>query len=148
MLAAVTTSRRVPSADNTRAVTGNRPFGSTTTRAGLGPSTRRTVNSGSSGLAVDVMGVPARSGNAGIDRLPTLRDDNEIIDHALTQRAENIFPWLRQGTIGIAKRFRYRRPRQSGAGVILSAASYVSIRHGTASVHHEIPSFAACCLVA
>jgi hypothetical protein len=94
------------------------------------------------------MGVSARSGDAGIDRLATLPDHNEIIDRALTQRAENIPPGLRQGTIGVAKRFRYRRPRQSGARVILSATSFVSIRLGTASVRHrEIPAFGAGCLV-
>ena len=48
----VTTSRRIPSAASTRAVAGNRPLGSTMTRAGLGPSTRRTVNCGSSAIAV------------------------------------------------------------------------------------------------
>ena len=47
-----TTRRRAPSAASTCASSGSRPRGSITTRAGLGPSTRRTVSRGSSASAV------------------------------------------------------------------------------------------------
>ena len=63
------------------------------------------------GLAVDVVGVSARGGDAGVDGLAALPHHDEVIDLATTQRAENALPRVRQGTVGAAKRCRYRRPR-------------------------------------
>src|SRR5215475_2392687 len=46
--------RRTPSSVSALAVAGSRPFGSITTRAGLGPSTSRTVSCGSSASTVPI----------------------------------------------------------------------------------------------
>jgi hypothetical protein len=71
----------------------------------------QAVQMGKARLAVDVMRVSGERGDAGVDRLAALADQNEIVDGALAQRPENVLPGLRQGTIAGAERFRYRRPR-------------------------------------
>src|SRR5262245_12978048 len=76
------------------------------------------------------MRVAGGGGDAGIDRLAALRDQHEVIDYPLPQRAKNAFPRLRQGTIGCAKRCRYARPRALGAGV-----------KARARFHHHLESF-------
>jgi hypothetical protein len=58
---------------------------------------------GKTRLTVDVMGMPARRGGAGIDRLSALSDQHQLIDRAAPQWSENVLPWLRQATITIAK---------------------------------------------
>src|SRR5262245_7126380 len=93
-------------------------------------------------LAVDVVRVSGRGGDAGVDRLAALADQNEIVDHAFAQRPENVLPGLRQGTIAAAKRFRYRRPGQSGGGAVFTAVGLIAIRPGTAALRHgRIPAF-------
>jgi hypothetical protein len=63
------------------------------------------------GLAIDIVGVSARGGDAGVDGLATLPNHDEVIDLATTQWAENVLPRARQGTVGAAKRYRNWRPR-------------------------------------
>ena len=140
-LPAVTTNRRMPSAASTRAAGGNRPFGSRTTRAGLGPSTRRTVNCGSSAiavptpittastsarsrcrwaspaLAVDVMRMPGRGGDARVDRLAALPDHHQVVDGPVPQRPEKVLPGRRQrNQLPFRNVSRHRRPRRLRAG--------------------------------
>ena len=94
-----TTRRRTPSGRSTRASSGRRPRGSITTRAGLGPSTRRTVRRGSSPSAVrtptttasasarqrwrwrrpsgpeTAVASPRERGDAAVERLADLREE-------------------------------------------------------------------------
>lgn len=62
-------------------------------------------------LAIDVVGVSACGGDAGIDGLAALPHHHEVIDLATTQGAENVLPRTRQGTVGAAKRCGYQCPR-------------------------------------
>ena len=62
------------------------------------------------GFAIDVMGVAARRGNSPVDGLPALPDQNNVIDHTLAQRAEQVFPRLRQGSFRLTKYFRDSGP--------------------------------------
>ena len=95
--------RRTPSSAHICAEAGSLPRGSITTRAGLGPATRRTVNSGSSATAVptptttastrarrrcrwssprgtvDVFGMPALRRHAPVDRLAHLADHHQVV---------------------------------------------------------------------
>jgi len=57
------------------------------------------------GLAVDIVGVPARGGNAAIDRLATLCDQNKVVDRPSPQRPENVLPRGGEETISAAKAF-------------------------------------------
>ena len=103
---------------------------------------------GEARLAVDVVRVSGGRGDAGVDRLAALADQNEIVDGALAQRPENVLPGLRQGTIPGAERFRYRRPRYSGVGAVFTAAGLTLIGPSRAAMrHYQIPAFGACCIV-
>jgi len=60
--------------------------------------------------AVDVVRVAAHRGHAPVERLADLADDDEIVDCALPERAEKLFPWRRQNRAG-TEGGRYGAPR-------------------------------------
>ena len=62
------------------------------------------------GRTINVMGIPAGSGDARIDGLSALSHQDNIVDGALAQRTEDILPRLRQGDRRGSKYLRYRRP--------------------------------------
>ncbi len=104
----------------------------------------QAMQMGKPGLAVDVVRVSGRGGDAGIDRLSALPDDDEVVDRALPQRPENVLPRPGQGTGGVSKRFRNGRPR--GVGAAVSMAECIPNRLGNASIRHRrIPAFGADC---
>jgi hypothetical protein len=52
------------------------------------------VQVGKPGLAIDIMRVAGRGGDAGVERLAALRDEDEVVDRSLPQRPENVLPRL------------------------------------------------------
>jgi hypothetical protein len=61
-------------------------------------------------VAIDVVGVTGRRGNAPVDGLPALPDQNEVIDRTFAQRAEQVFPRLLQRRSCLPKYFGNPRP--------------------------------------
>ncbi len=101
----------------------------------------QAVQVGKPGLAIDIMRVAGRRGDAGVERLAALRDQDEVVDRSLPQRPENVLPRLgqRPGTIGAAKRCRHWCPRCVPRNVRSTAPL------GEAPVAHRgIPAFGAC----
>src|SRR6476619_4606523 len=97
------------------------------------------------GTAVDVVGMPARRSNAGVDRLAALPNQDQVVNGALAKWPKKASPGLRQGEIARAKQRRYRGP---GGSIERGARKkvFLSARRPKAPTSHvRFPAFAAAC---
>src|SRR5262245_28892128 len=94
---------------------------------------------GETGFPVDVVRMPGRCRDAAVDRLAALAYHDQIVDQAVPQRSEYLFPWPGQGTVGRAERCRYSGPRGIAVGAVYQDSSFkprtcqpegTFIRHG------------------
>jgi hypothetical protein len=96
-------------------------------------------------FAVDVIGVSAGSGDAGVDGLSALPDHDEIVDHTCPERSEHIFPGLGQRNFAGAKSARQilpgitRSPSLGGFWLAVqrfeSVVSHAHTRYRRGSLH-------------
>ncbi len=71
----------------------------------------QAVQVGEAGFPVDVMGMAGGGCDAGIDGLPALADEHELVDRPVAQRTEDVLPRPGQGLGPVPERRGNRAPR-------------------------------------